>query len=482
MHTQTVLAFCAYFFILLCIGLYFHKKQTTSVQFILGNRSLSFWLVALSAHASDMSAWLFIAFPESVFNKGLSQIWIAMGLLMGMFLNWQLVAPRLRIMTEKYNCDTLSSFFEKRLHDTSGIIRKTSAIVMIIFLTHYLSAGLIGMGILLENLFDINYYIGLTFALLIVVLYTFLGGFATVAWVDLFQALFLLAVIVFVPWIAFQHVGGWSEIFSIAKQKKISLEIMPLNQLGDIFIMFDLALGWGLGYFGMPHVITKFMGIKDVKEMNKSKWVGMSWQLVALTAAAFVGVVAIAFFPENLANSELVFVEMVKQLFNPFVTGFILCAVIAANMSTMDSQILVCASTMSEDLYKPFHKIPPSDKSVLWFSKLSVIGISIFALFLAFNRSATILETVLYSWSGLGSAFGPLVLMSLYSKKINKNGGLAGIIVGTAVVMIWPSVNDFFFPIKISPMIPGFTLSSLAIYLVSTMTQQKKEDHSLEHV
>lgn len=480
MHLQVIAAFIVYFSILLAIGLVFHRKQTTSSDFIMGNRSLSFWLVALSAHASDMSAWLFMAFPMSIFVLGLSRIWIALGLLIGMYLNWQFVAPRLRSMTEEYNCYTLSSFFEKRFQDTSGLIRVISALVMVIFLTHYLSAGLIAMGNLFESLFDMDYYIGLSIAMLVVVVYTFVGGFTTVAWTDLFQGIFLLLMILLVPFMAFTKINGWDQIAVVAHKQNIPLSLLPELNFDSFFTIFSLALGWGLGYFGMPHIITKFMSIRDVSEMYKSKWLGMSWQLVALIAAALVGLIGIAYFPNGLEKPELVFIEMVKDLFHPFIGGIILCAIIAANLSTMDSQILVCGSLMSEDLYVPLHRKVPSDRKILWFSKLSVVLISLIALILAFNRSSTVLDTVLYSWSGLGSAFGPLVLMSLYSTKVNRYGAMGGIIVGTVISMIWPSLNPLLTQYEVLPMIPAFFLSALTIYFVSIWTSKKETSQNIQ--
>ncbi|MDP1880114.1 MAG: sodium/proline symporter [Parachlamydiaceae bacterium] len=439
----------------------------------MGNRSLSFWLVALSAHASDMSAWLFMAFPMVIFTLGLSQAWTALGLLVGMFLNWQFVAPKLRSMTETYHCNTLSSFFEKRFQDTSGILRIVSALVMVIFLTHYLSAGLIAMGNLLESIFDMNYYVGLSIAITVMVIYTFFGGFNTVAWIDLFQGIFLLIVIMIVPFIALKSIGHVGAISQAAEIRQIPLQLAPAGNFDSYFGIISLIFGWGLGYFGMPHIITKFMGIKHVSDMHKSKWLGMSWQLLALGASLCVGLVAIGYFPEGLEKPELVFIEMVKDLFHPFIGGFILCAVIAANLSTMDSQILVCGSLIGEDLFVPMHKNVPSDRKILWFSKFSVICVSLVALMFAFNRSATIMDTVKYSWSGLGSAFGPLVLMSLYSKSVNRYGALAGIIAGTFVVFVWPTINPMITDLALDSMIPGFSLSALAIYLVSKMTRNK---------
>jgi SSS family solute:Na+ symporter len=474
MHLPVIAAFIIYFGLLLAVGIIFHRKQKTSSDYIMGNRSLSFWLVALSAHASDMSAWLFMAFPMSIFVLGVSRIWIALGLLVGMFLNWQFVAPRLRSMTEEYNCYTLSSFFEKRFKDTSGVIRVISALVMVVFLTHYLSAGLIAMGNLFESLFGLDYLIGNSIAMFVVVIYTFIGGFTTVAWTDLFQAIFLLGMILLVPFMAYSKLDGWHQITDAAQKQGISLSLAPASNFTDFFTIISLALGWGLGYFGMPHIITKFMGIKHVSEMHKSKWLGMSWQLIALAAAAFVGVVAIAYFPNGLEKPEMVFIEMVKDLFHPFIGGIILCAIFAANLSTMDSQILVCGSMIGEDLYVPLHRKPPSDRKVLWFSKLSVVLVSVIALLLSINRSATVLDTVLYSWSGLGSAFGPLVLMSLYSTSVNRYGAMAGIIVGTLVSMTWSTLNPILTKYEVLPMIPAFVLSAASIYFISKWTQSRQ--------
>lgn len=462
-----ILAFIVYFAILLAVGIIFHKRQTSSAEFVMGNRSLNFWVVSLSAHASDMSAWLFMAFPMVVFQLGMGQIWMAVGLIVGMYMNWQIVAPKLRRLTEKYDCYTLPSFFEKHFKDNSGILRVLSALATIIFLVHYLASGMIGMGNLLESLFGLDYLVGLTIALLVAVIYTYLGGFATVAWTDFFQGIFLLAMIIIVPYMALAHVGGWDVVIAAAAKQNIPLSPLMKWDLETTLPLFLLALGWGLGYFGMPHIITKFMGIKNPDELNKAKWLGISWQTLSLAAATAVGVIGIAFYPNGLANPELVFIEMVKTLFHPFFGGIILCAIIAAIMSTMDSQILVCASIISEDLYRRFAPKGTPDKNVLRVSQISVPIVTLVALMLAANRSTTILDTVSYAWSGLGSAFGPLVLMSLYSKTVNRAGAIAGIVVGTGVVMIWPTLNPLIMDYKIMAMIPGFFLSLASIYLVS---------------
>jgi sodium/proline symporter len=474
MHSQFLISFFAYFCILLAVGVISHKKQTSSADFIMGNRSLNFWLTALSAHASDMSAWLFMAFPAAIFIGGLSQAWIAVGLILGMLFNWQFVAKKLRTSTEKYDSYTLSTFFEKRFHDHSGVLRVLTATISVFFLTCYLAAGLIAMGLLFESIFKIDYYVGLSLASFVVVSYTFFGGFVTVAWTDLFQAIFLLIVIIFVPLIAYNVLpNGFEGIIETASAKNIDLNFFQNFSKETLITNFFLVC-WGLGYFGQPHIVTKFMGIKSAEDTYKAKYVGMAWQMMTLTAACAVGLIGIGFFADGLQNPQLVFVEMVKILFNPLVAGFILCAVLAANMSTMDSQILVCASILSEDFYKRMFGQEASQKKLLLVSRLSVVLVSILALGLAFAKSASVLEAVRYAWDGLGSSFGPLVLMSLYSKKTNKYGAIAGILVGSVVAACWHFVNHLFTDYTVPAMIPGFFLSLASIYLVSRATRTEQ--------
>ncbi|HRD55365.1 MAG TPA: sodium/proline symporter [Parachlamydiaceae bacterium] len=472
MHSQILISFFAYFCVLLAIGIISHKKQTSSTDFIMGNRSLNFWLTALSAHASDMSAWLFMGFPAAIFLGGFSKSWIAIGLVGGMFFNWQFVAKKLRTATEKYDSYTLSTYFERRFTDHSGTLRILTATICVFFLISYLAAGLIAMGLLFESIFKIDYYIGLSLATFVVVVYTVFGGFHTVAWTDLFQALFLLAVIVFVPFVAYMELpNGVADIQAVAEIKNISLSLFDHPSKEAMLANFFLIC-WGLGYFGQPHIVTKFMGIKSADDIYKAKYVGMTWQIMTLLAASAVGLIGIAFFAEGAQDAELVFVSMVKILFNPLVAGFILCAVLAANMSTMDSQILVCASILSEDFYKRMVGKEASPKKLLMISRLSVVFVSLFSLALAFNKNSTVLEAVEYAWSGLGASFGPLVLMSLYSKRANRYGAVAGILVGSIVAGGWHFVNDYFSEYTIPAMLPAFFLSLTSIYLISALTDK----------
>ncbi len=480
MNFQIIFAFAGYFSILLAIGLISHRRTQSETDFILGNRSLNFWLTALSAHAADMSAWLFMAMPAAIFLGGVSGSWMALGLLTGMLLCWQFVAPKLRAETEKHDSYTLSTFFEKRFHDNTGIIRLITALMSVIFLSCYLSAGLIAMGYLFESLFSINYFIGISIAMAVVVAYTFVGGFVAVAWTDLFQGIFLLAMVLMVPLVALLSIGGFAAVAKNAEATHISLSILDDWSLASIAGILMVALGWGLGYFGQPHIITKFMGIRNVEDIKKAKYVGMSWQVLALGGAIFVGLVGIGYFPEGLSNGELVFVDMVKSLFHPLVGGFILCAVLAANISTMDSQILVSASVITEDLYKRFYRRNASSSELLKVTRLSVVIVGVASYFLAISKSATVTSAVFYAWGGLGSSFGPLVITSLYAKSVNRFGAIAGILVGGVLAGTWDMINPYVTEFSIPPMVPAFSLSMLSIFAVSKATQSKFESVDFE--
>jgi len=472
MSTEYFIAFIAYFLVLLGIGIFSHKRQQSDKDFIVGNRQLNSWLTAFSAHASDMSGWLFMAFPAAVYVHGLSGAWIGIGLILGMLVNWQFIAIPLRTLTEKYEVYTLSCLFSAHFKDKSGLIRILTALMAIFFLTCYLSAGLIAMGYLLESLFQIDYFFGICVATLVAVTYTIIGGYYTVAKVDQFQAIFLMIMIALVPVSAFFAMGGHFEtVIDEAKIRGLSLSLIPDTSWYSLLSILSLILGWGLGYFGQPHIITKFMGISSPKELVKAKYIGMSWQVITMTSAAACGLIGIGLFQGTLGNPELVFVEMVKSLFNPLIAGFILCAVIAASMSTMDSQILVCASIISEDFSKFIFKRHASPKELLFISRVGVIAVSAVALGFAFVRSSTVLDAVLYAWSGLGASFGPLIFATLYSKTANRSGAVAGIVIGGCTAALWPSINPLISSFELPSLIIGFPLSAVSIYTVSKLSK-----------
>jgi sodium/proline symporter len=462
-----------YFALLATLGICSRKKKANDKDFNLGSRQLNFWVTAICAHTDDMSSWLFMAYPMAIFIAGAGKVWIGIGLILGMFASWQFIAPRLRRATEKYDSYTLSTFFERRFGDTSGVIRMISATVILFFMTYYVSAGLVATGRLFDALFHIDYYIGITIAILIMVSYMFTGGFVSVAWTDFAQGIFMLVVLLIVPVVAFFHIDGISHITSLAQAKGLSLSLIPDFSLLSLFTILSLTAGWGLGYFGQPHILTKFMAIKNVDEMHKAKYLGMTWQILIVSAASAVALIGIAFFPEGLSKPEMIFVEMTKSLFSISLVTFIVCGIFAANMSTMDAQILVCATTLSEDFYKRlFHK-NASSKQLLWASRISVLLFSGLAFFLAYGQSATIMSIVEYAWSGLGSAFGPLLLTALYSTSVNRYGAIAGMSVGGLIAGLWPTINPLITTLQIVPLFPAFLCSLSAIYFVSWATKEK---------
>lgn len=468
-----ILAFVLYASFLLGIVWISYKKHTTESDFVLGSRSLNFYVTAISAHASDMSSWLFMAFPSVIYLGGGSEAWIAVGLVIGMFLNWHYVAPKLRVMTEKSHSLTLSTYLERRYKDESGSIRILTGLICILFFTFYVTSNLVALGLVFDTVFQIPYHVGVALGVLIAVLYTIFGGYITVAWTDLFQGLFLIVMIVIVPIVAIVKMGGSSSIVQAAASRNISLHFFPQDGFSGWLKVVFFVLGWGPGYFGQPHILTKFMGLKNPEDMPKSKYFGMSWQILALAAAAFIGIISIGFFKSGIANPELVFITMTKALFYPFFAGLVLCAILAASISTMETQILVQASILSEDFYKRFFRKKANTKELLWVSRGAVLLVAAVGFFIAFFKVSTIYNLVMYSWSGLGASFGPIILLSLYSKKIRKEGAVAAILSGCIVSALWNHVNTLL-KVQVPELIPAFLVSLGTAYLFSYIPKRKR--------
>ena len=463
--------FFGYFAIILLIAFASYRKQQSDSDFIIGNRSLNFWLTALSAHASDMSSWLFLAYPAEIFKQGVFYSWAAIGLTVFMFLNWQFIAPKIRTVTEQLGSLTLNSYFETRFGDKSGAIRVVSAIMAILFYTFYITSGLYALGILVESLFGLSYLVGISVGLLIVVIYVFMGGYKTVAWIDLFQGFFLLGVIVFIPVYLLLHFGGTGPVLHAVSLKGLSTSLLPDFHVKTLWEILMITAGWGLGYFGQPHIITKFMGIRKVSEIYKAKWLGISWQIVALLAATWIGLIGVYMFPEGLKESQEVILNIVKTTFAPFFAGLVLCAILAATTNVMAAQILVVASNLAEDLYKRIFRRDASSMELLWVTRASVVFIALVGFVIAYFKITTIFKLVLYAWSGLGASFGPLLLLSLYLQNLNRYGAFAGILIGGLTAAIWPVFKN---PLGIEAMVAGFVVSSIAIVSVSFLTREKE--------
>ncbi|MCH9812140.1 sodium/proline symporter [bacterium] len=451
-------AFFLYLAILILIGILSYKRGQTSDDFMLGSRGMNFYLTAFAAHASDMSSWIFLAYPAAIFTSGVGSISIAVGLTTFMFLNWQFIAPKIRIETEKFNSLTLSSFFESRFSDSSGILRIFSSLACIIFFTVYISGGLASLGLLLHKIFGIPYGFGVIFGVFVIIPYLFIGGYVTLAWTDCFQGLFLLAVILLVPISAIYLLDA----SFINVPSFFTPEQLPLPQQSWYYPILQI-FAWGLPYFGLPHVLTKFMGISDVKEMSKAKWVGISWQVMALCGATIIGLFGKALYTFGSIDPEHVFVEMVTAMFPAFLSTFILCAILGATITCMDSQILVVATSMAEDLYKKLIHKEASSRELLLVTRWSIFIVAGIACTIALLSGQSIMTLVSYSWFGLGASFTPIVLFSLFGKNVTKTGAAAGLITGCVIAAIWPL---FPFAAACPSMIPAFLLSCLMIRLV----------------
>lgn len=460
-------AFILYFTLLLGVGFYFYRTNQSEKDFALGGRKLNYWITAISAQASDMSDWLFMGFPGVIYSTGLVGIWTAVGLVLFMFLNWHYIAPRFRIATETTESGTLASFLQNQCGDTSNTIRIISGLLCLYFFVFYIAAGLAGLGRVFESAFQINYYHGMFLGLIITLSYSLLGGLLAVAWSNLFQGLFLLAVIIIVPCYATYQLGGMQPFFAnLAQYDSSYVSVIPY-QHGIITTAFQI-MAWGLGYFGQPHILINFMSIDDVSNMKKAKLVGMSWQILVLSAAIFVGLVGKAFIHPALINSEMVFISMVTTLFSPFIAGFILCSMLAATISTINTQALVSASLITQDLYLPFITKELSSEKKLWFSRIAIFIIPLLSLLEACYNSSTIFDLVFYAWSGLGSSFGPLVILSLYTKWITPEGAIMGLITGGAIGIFWPIHHT------IPPLVIGFFLNFTICCIVSLLTRKVK--------
>ncbi len=458
-------SFIIYFCFLTGIGLYFYHKNKNAADYMIGNRSLNYWVTAIATQASDMGSWLFLGFPAVVFANGLFEFWAAIGLIIFMFLSWQYIAPKLRVQTEQYNALTLSSYFSHKLKDTSGIVAFVSACITIFYFTAYITSGIVGLGRLFASAFEISYELGIVLGLLCGMTYTLIGGFLAVAWCDMFQGIFLMVMIMAVPIVAYIQSGGYTPFMLALEAKQVSLSL--LSSQTSLLTALCLAAGWGLGYFGQPHILMNFMGIDDPKKIASAKWVGLTWQIIVLSAAAAIGLVGISFFHQGFETPELLFVIMAKTLFPPLLAGFVLCAILAATLSTMDSHILISGSTFAEDVYLKYMRKNASSIECMWVSRAASIVLSCLALYIAASNTSSIYDLVNYAWSGMGSAFGPLVIALLYLKGITKEGAIAGMLTGALVSGLWPLCNSC-----ILPMVPGFGIGFIALLAVSRLTRK----------
>lgn len=480
MDPYLLLALALYFCAMLAIGLFAFKTNDASVSgFLLGGRKVGPAVTALSAGASDMSGWMLMGLPGAMYLSGLSSSWIAIGLLIGAWCNYTFVAPRLRTYTEVTNSLTIPDFLERRFDDNTRILRIVSAIVIITFFAIYTTSGVVGGGKLFESAFDLPYELGLYITAGIVVVYTLFGGYLAVSMTDFVQGCIMFVALIMVPVVAVFELGGsteTSQLIQTANSEAFNL----INGVSLLAILSSMA--WGLGYFGQPHIIVRFMAISSVKDLKVARKIGMSWMLVTLIGALAVGLTGLAYVQKTglpLSDPETIFIVLSNTLFHPFISGFLLAAILAAIMSTVSSQLLVTSSSLATDLYHEFVNKDAPQSQVLLVSRISIFLVAALAIFIAHDRDSSILSLVSNAWAGFGAAFGPLVLFSLFWKKTTRAGAIAGMIIGAVTVLFWiyapvgpegSTMSAYIYEI-----VPGFIAATLAIWLVSLSSQTSSE-------
>ena len=463
-----------YLVAMLGLGAAAYRYTSSLKDYILGGRQLNGGVAALSAGASDMSGWLMLGLPGTIYASGFNQIWIAVGLVAGAYLNWQCVARRLRRYTELAgDALTLPDYFENRFSDRSRMLRVASAFVILVFFTIYTSAGLVSGAILFEQVFGLDYRTALIIGTVSILSYTAIGGFLGVCWTDTVQGIMMFLALLIVPAVAISGMGGWDASVSAASAAATAGYFDAFNDttvIGSISLM-----AWGLGYFGQPHILARFMALRDERDMPQAQAIGMTWMVLALYGAIATGFAGAGYFAmAPLANPETVFLALSQALFSPLVAGILLAAVLAAIMSTVSSQLLVSSSAIAEDFWKRLFRKDAGERELLNVGRLSVFAISAVALLLALDRNSSVLALVAYAWAGFGAAFGPVVLLSLFWGRMTRNGALAGMVSGAVTVIVWKQLSGGIFDVY--EILPGFLIASAAIISVSLAGKKPARD------
>jgi sodium/proline symporter len=464
------LTFSLYFAVLLLLGIIAWQRTSNLSDYILGGRSLGSGVTALSAGASDMSGWLLLGLPGAAYLSGLEAGWIAVGLLIGTWLNWRLVATRLRVATENLSDSlTLPDYFQRRFADTSGLLRIIPGIFIFIFFSLYVSAGLVAGGRLFETVFELPYIWAVLAGASAIIIYTFLGGYLAVSWTDALQALLMLLALVAVPLMVFG--SGESGILAAAGNVNPELLNPFTDNTGQALSLLAIVslLAWGLGYFGQPHILARFMGIRAAGELTRARRIAMSWVTICLVCAVLVGMAGIGVLADPLAgpDAETVFMRLVEVLFHPVIAGICLAAILAAIMSTADSQLLVASSAVAEDFYKGLLRPDAGQNELVWISRVSVVAIALVALWLAADPDRMVLDLVAYAWAGLGATFGPVIVMSLYWQNMSRVGAILGMVAGGVTVILWGRASGGLF--EVYEILPAAILATLIAWLASKL-------------
>ena len=472
-NTPLLVTFAGYLLLMVGIGFWAWRSTRSFDDYILGGRSLGSVVTALSAGASDMSGWLLMGLPGAMYLGGASEAWIVFGLILGAWANWRFVAGPLRVYTEyTHNALTLPDYFTHRFEDGGRLLRIFSGVVILVFFAIYCASGIVAGALLFQGVFGVPYAQALWWGASVTVLYTFVGGFLAVSWTDTVQATLMFFALLLVPIVVIVGLGGVEASVAIVEQvDPTKLDWFNGGELGAIGIISLLA--WGLGYAGQPHILARFMAADSLATIPKARRISMGWMSLCLFGAIAVGFFGIAYYAANpalagpvTANPERIFVNLSQQLFNPWIAGVLLSAILAAVMSTLSAQLLVCSSALTEDFYRGFLRPNASQPELVWVGRLMVLAVALVAIYIARDPESRVLGLVSYAWAGFGAAFGPVVVLSLFWKRMNRHGALAGMVVGAATVILWKQYANS----GLYEMVPGVLAATVAIVAVSLLT------------
>ena len=467
-------SFVIYIALLLLLGVLAWLRTSNLSDYILGGRSLGVWVASISAGASDMSGWLLLGLPGFAYASGLQAFWLIAGLWLGSYLNWRLIARRLRLYSEiARDSLTLPEYLSQRFLDKSNTIRFISAFFTIVFFLFYTVSGLVASGKLFNTVFAIPYEYALYIGVSAIVIYTLIGGFLAVSWTDLFQGLLMLFALILVSILAVVQLGGFENSIEIIKARNPEHLSIWTDQDGSRLSIIAIVslMAWGLGYFGQPHILARFKAMNIATNSHRTRQVAITWSGLSMIAAVCIGLFGFAMFggQQTLEDPERIFMVLVDSLLPSILAGVCLAAILAAIMSTADSQLLVSASVLTEDIYRVLVDKSVSQTHLVWVGRVIVIGLAILALVLAQDPKSNVLELVAYAWAGFGAAFGPVVILSLFWRQMNRVGAIAGIVSGAITVVIWKQLSGGIFDIY--ELLPGFIISLISIVMATRISR-----------
>jgi sodium/proline symporter len=470
--TPVLAGFIGYLLVVVVVGFLTFRLTRTLADFLLAGRRLGAWVVAFSERASGESAWLLIGLPGLALTSGFSAVWSAIGCAAGIFASWTLVARRLRIQTERLGALTLPDYFEARYGDTSHLLRIVSMAVIVFFFTFYVSAQFLAAGKVLNTTFGLAPIHGMLIGAVIIIFYTIMGGFFAVAWTDLIQGILMAGAMIVLPLAAWIELGGVSGVAEKIGGTDPSLLLVTGGQSGRALVMGLIigSLGIGLGYVGQPHLLTRFMAIRHPDDLRKGSMIAMSWVVIAFWGAILVGIAGLAHFGVGGLEDPEYVMPQVATLFLPAgIAGIVISAAIAAMMSTADSQLLVATSALSEDIYHQLVNEEASQRRLVALSRIGTVLIGVIAFLLALGAEERVYWFVLYAWAGLGAAFGPGMVLSLWWKRTTKWGVFAGMVVGSVTTVVWHNVSAL--RELVYELVPAFAFALAAVVIVSLVTK-----------